>query len=70
MAKGRDRPDGGPRTEGTVPVTIDPREIEQAYVRGALKSRKMNKALDTIVREMERDPESLARVLRRWMDQD
>ena len=50
-----------------MPATIDARDIERAYVRGYLKSRKMTKALDTIANQMERDPESLARVLRQWM---
>lgn len=50
-----------------LPAHIDARTIERAYARGELKSRKMTKALDTIARRMERDPESLARVLRQWM---
>jgi len=52
---------------GTEPAAIDPHAIERAYARGALKSRQMEQALDRIARQMERDPESLARVLRRWV---
>lgn len=53
----------------TEPAAIDPQAIERAYARGALKSRRMEEALDRIARQMERDPESLARVLRRWVNE-
>lgn len=46
---------------------VDPRDIDRAYVRGTLKSRPMTKALDTIAKELEKDPEALARVMRRWL---
>ncbi|MBP5856939.1 hypothetical protein KAJ83_07960 [Marivibrio halodurans] len=49
------------------PPRIDAGEIERAVARGAARSRRMTHALDTVARTMERDPESLARVLRRWM---
>jgi flagellar biosynthesis/type III secretory pathway M-ring protein FliF/YscJ len=55
------------RERPQLPDTIDARTIERAYARGELKSQRMEKALDTIARQMERDPESLARVLRHWM---
>ncbi|MCR9218705.1 MAG: hypothetical protein NXI21_00620 [Alphaproteobacteria bacterium] len=52
------------------PRALDARAIEQAYRRGAAKNRRVAAALDVIAREMERDPESLARVLRRWIHEN
>lgn len=69
MAGGRkDRESAPARSDGGDEV-FDPREIERAYARGTLKNRRMTKALDTIAREMERDPASLARTLRRWLNE-
>lgn len=48
---------------------VDPREIDRALARGALQSRRLNKALSTVTRELERDPGALARVLRRWINE-
>ena len=58
-------------TAVSVPQTgadpVDVRAIERAYARGVLKSSRMTRALDTIAKEMERDPAALARVMRHWM---
>lgn len=59
MAKGSKNPGAGRR--------IGLSEIDRALADGAERDRRLSLALRTIEREMERDPESLARVLRRWM---
>ncbi|MBO6837644.1 MAG: hypothetical protein JJ878_19695 [Alphaproteobacteria bacterium] len=65
MNTGRDRDPGPPRPS----EPVDPREIDRALARGAMQNRRLNKALDTVTRELERDPGALARVLRRWVNE-
>lgn len=51
------------------PARIDAAEIERALARGAKRSARLNKALDTVARELDRDPGALARVLCRWVNE-
>ncbi|MDW3206863.1 MAG: hypothetical protein R8L07_15105 [Alphaproteobacteria bacterium] len=65
MNAGRDRE----HTPTRPSEPIDPREIDRALARGAMQNRRLNKALSTVTRELERDPGALARVLRRWINE-
>ena len=53
----------------TAPDGLDARAIERAYVRGSAGNRRVGAALDKIARTVEREPDAVARALRRWMDQ-
>jgi flagellar biosynthesis/type III secretory pathway M-ring protein FliF/YscJ len=57
---------GGPKNPGTGRRVV-PADIDRALAQGAERDRRLGRALRIIDRTMERDPESLARVLRRWM---